>query len=94
MKLKMSKALFKISLVSFEFIIHNHASQSDDTWKINSCSDITSENTIYKINNNVSSAYTCFNILTNNITLDFNGYTINYSKSTEGYLNNYFGEKS
>jgi len=42
--------------------------------------------------NDVDSSGTCFNILANNVTLDCQGYTINYSQSAQGYaINNTLG---
>ena len=55
---------------------------------ISSCQDLTATNMTYKLNQNVSSAATCFNIKANGITLDCLGYTINYSQSSEGYAVN------
>ncbi|MCK5176448.1 MAG: right-handed parallel beta-helix repeat-containing protein, partial [Candidatus Aenigmarchaeota archaeon] len=46
---------------------------------ISSCSDLSYEGITYNLTTDVSSANTCFSIISNNITLDCNGYTINYS---------------
>ncbi len=46
---------------------------------INSCSFLGVPNTVYTLVINVSSLGTCFTILANNITLNGNGYHINYS---------------
>ena len=43
-----------------------------------SCGNLASANTIYYLNQSVTSTDTCFNIQANNITLDCNGYKINY----------------
>jgi len=49
------------------------------------CSALALENTSYYLQNNVSSPGTCFNISANNITLDCQGYQINYSALSAGY---------
>ena len=55
------------------------------------CTDLNTANTIYTLNISVSSAGTCFNITANNVTLDCQGFIINYSKSTTGYAVKNFG---
>ena len=52
------------------------------------CKDLTTANSVYTLLNNVSSNGTCFNIKANNITIDCQGYTINYSMTTTGYAVN------
>ena len=47
--------------------------------EISDCGTLDTENTIYTLTNNVNSTDTCFNITANNITLDCQGYEINYS---------------
>lgn len=57
---------------------------SFEVWNVisaSSCQELSTANTIYTLLNNVTSADTCFTIQANNITLDCNGYTINYSTS-------------
>ncbi len=49
------------------------------------CQNLTIANGNYVLMQNVFSAGTCFNILANNVVLDGNGSTINYSQSTTGY---------
>jgi len=44
-----------------------------------SCGILDKENMTYKLISNVSSSGTCFTITANNVTLDCNGYEINYS---------------
>ncbi len=51
---------------------------------IGMCLSLTLQNAVFTLTNNVSSAGTCFNILADNITLDGNGYWINYSQSSSG----------
>jgi hypothetical protein len=52
-----------------------------DAINLTGCGDLTYANTTYYLNNNVTSTGTCFNVLANNVTLDCNGYTINYSSA-------------
>ncbi len=52
------------------------------------CGTLDSENTIYILSSNVSSNGTCFTVTQPNITLDCNGYWINYTGNDTGY---YFG---
>ncbi|NOQ56037.1 MAG: DUF2341 domain-containing protein, partial [Nanohaloarchaea archaeon] len=51
----------------------------------NSCGILSNENGQYLLNNDVSSSGTCFIIGADNITLDCQGHTINYSQSGIGY---------
>ncbi|MCK5644291.1 MAG: right-handed parallel beta-helix repeat-containing protein, partial [Gammaproteobacteria bacterium] len=55
------------------------------------CSTLSTPDTIYTLTGNVSSAGTCFTIGVNNITLDCDGYTINYSGLSVGYAVNNTG---
>ncbi len=50
-----------------------------------SCGDLTMQNTYYKLIQNVASPGTCFTIKANNITLDGQGYTVNYDQSINGF---------
>jgi len=50
-----------------------------------SCGTLSTPDTVYTLTSNVSSDGTCFTIKADNITLDCNGYTINYSQSSLGY---------
>ncbi|KYK26673.1 hypothetical protein AYK26_07240 [Euryarchaeota archaeon SM23-78] len=52
---------------------------------VDSCRNLTIANSVYYMNQNISSAGTCMVIKANNITLDCQHYTINYSQSTQGY---------
>ena len=52
---------------------------------LSACGDLNNSDTTYTLTQNVSSAGTCFNITANNVTLDCNGYMINYSQSLTGY---------
>ncbi|MBW6461507.1 MAG: DUF2341 domain-containing protein [DPANN group archaeon] len=51
----------------------------------NSCGSLSDENRQYLLNNDVSASGTCFTIDADNITLDCQGYIINYSQSGVGY---------
>ena len=52
---------------------------------IDDCETLDTADTIYILNQNVSSSGTCFSIAAHNVTLDCDGFTINYSSSSEGY---------
>ncbi len=53
---------------------------------ISSCQDLSVAGEYYNLTQNVNSSSTCFNITANNITLDGNGYTVNYTTGpTAGY---------
>ncbi|KYK26674.1 hypothetical protein AYK26_07245 [Euryarchaeota archaeon SM23-78] len=54
------------------------------TNQLTACGDLDTANTVYNLTQNVSSADTCFNITANNVTLECNHYTINYSQSIYG----------
>ncbi|NLD46665.1 MAG: hypothetical protein GX660_05630, partial [Clostridiaceae bacterium] len=54
----------------------------------NTCGELNSPNTVYTLTQNVSSQGTCFTVTQPNITLDCNGYWINYTGNDIGY---YFG---
>ena len=53
--------------------------------KVYSCQDLDQANTVYYLQNDVNNSGTCFNVLANNVTLDCQGYAINYSKISVGY---------
>lgn len=48
----------------------------------------------YRLTQNVGAAGTCFDILANNITLDGQGYMVNYSQSATGYAVNATGKNN
>ncbi|UZE94234.1 MAG: VCBS repeat-containing protein [Candidatus Pacearchaeota archaeon] len=59
--------------------------------EIDSCQTLDTAGT-YTLNQNVSADTTCFNITSDNVTLDCAGYTINYSATGTGYaVNNSVG---
>jgi len=51
---------------------------------INTCQDLSVENTVYNLTADVSSPTRCFNVTANNITLDGNGFTVYYSQGGNG----------
>jgi len=53
--------------------------------EIDGCGILDTPNTIYTLNQSVSSSGTCMQVWASNITLDCNGFTINYSSSSVGY---------
>lgn len=53
-------------------------------YTVTECSNIISRG-VYNLSQNLSSAGTCLNITAQNVTLDCNGFTINYSSSSAGY---------
>lgn len=56
---------------------------------IDFCSNLSNPGKLYNLTSNVSSPRTCFTLGADNITLDCNGFTINYSQSEKGYgINN------
>ena len=52
---------------------------------ISGCRDLNETNTIYYLNESLTASGTCFNVVANNVTLDCQSYTINYSVSGLGY---------
>ena len=62
---------------------------------ITECGTLDTANAVYTLQNDVNSSGTCFTITADNVTLDCQGYTINYSaggaSDTYGvYANNIF----
>ncbi len=49
------------------------------------CGTLSASNSVYNLINSVSSTGTCFNVTASNVTIDCNGYGINYSSATTGY---------
>ncbi|MEM5871287.1 MAG: hypothetical protein QW051_00270 [Candidatus Aenigmatarchaeota archaeon] len=52
---------------------------------IDACTTLSVPDEVYYLTSNVSTTGTCFTIMANNITLDCQGYAVNYSSSTSGY---------
>jgi parallel beta-helix repeat protein len=48
---------------------------------LTACRELNIENAVYTLQNDVTSTGTCFNILANNVTLDCQGFEINYSSA-------------
>jgi len=47
---------------------------------VTECTNLTSADTVYTLSNNISApSRTCINVVANNVTLDCQGYSINYS---------------
>lgn len=80
--------VFLIAIVYSSFIINSSYTDNGSLAQIvNDCGNLNTTNGVYTLSNNVNSSTTCFNIRANNITLNCNGYEINYSHtgSTVGY---------
>jgi len=59
---------------------------------ISACGALSTADAVYTLTSSVSSTSTCFTIGADNITLDCDGYMINYSQSLAGYgINNTLG---
>ncbi len=54
---------------------------SYDDFALNTCANITTANSIYMLQSNISTSGNCFIISANNVTLDFNGFTLDSSSS-------------
>lgn len=77
-------------LIAFPLFI-GYASQGDPENIVNltSCQDITTSDTTYYLQNDVSASGTCFNIKADKIVIDGQGHTLNYSISVLGFgINN------
>ena len=68
-----------------------HEIKVEDASDLSSCQNLSIENATYYLLNNVSSAGTCMNVTANNVTLDCQGFMINYSLSVLGYAVNSTG---
>jgi parallel beta-helix repeat protein len=83
-KLKITGTVFILSVFLGLFFFVNLVSSSQIS--ISSCRELNESDTVYVLQNNVSSTETCFNVTANNVTLDCNGYEINHSyDGTLGY---------
>jgi surface protein len=76
-----SNSLSKVTAGVVDYAPLTNSKYSTD---ISSCANLSSNNTAYLLINNISSTGTCFNILANNVTINCNGYAINYSSTTTG----------
>ncbi len=80
MQLK-GRILLKTSLLAVSLVLLSQFASSLD---VSACGDLNSTNTYYKLTQNIEAGYTCFNVTASNITLDCQGFNINYSTSTDG----------
>lgn len=55
---------------------------SVENTQLSTCINLDAANTVYTMNQSVNTTATCFRILASNITLDCQGYTINYSSTS------------
>ncbi|MBU3958181.1 MAG: right-handed parallel beta-helix repeat-containing protein, partial [Nanoarchaeota archaeon] len=91
------KGMQKIRLIIFLFSLTVvfgcfYAIPANASTNINSCQNLNAANEVYVLTANVSSAGTCFAVGADNITLDGQGYWVNYSQSATGYaINNSLG---
>ncbi|MDP3026070.1 MAG: hypothetical protein Q8N63_00030, partial [Nanoarchaeota archaeon] len=65
----------------------NQITFSVESMQLNSCVDLDSANLVYVLTQNVTSTGTCFTVSAGNVTLDCQGYKINYS--TAGAISTY-----
>ncbi len=74
------------TLATFIFFIFLFISMTSlvSAGDINTCQDLSVENTVYNLTADVSSPTRCFNVTANNITLDGNGFTVYYSQGGNG----------
>ncbi len=79
-------------LIIFPYLI-GYATNEEQPNIINltSCQTLTTSNAIYYLQNDVSAAGTCFNIMADNIILDGQGFTVNYSNLVLGHAINTSG---
>lgn len=59
--------------------------EADVTVSVTACRALNQTNTIYNLTQDVSGTGTCFTVSANNVSLQCNGYMINYSQTTTGY---------
>lgn len=69
-----------------------HTQNSPYILNISSCSNLNIANVIYNLTSNVTANGTCMNINADNVTLECNGFTINYSTSEMGFGVNNSGD--
>lgn len=59
---------------------------------LTSCQNLTIHDVVYMLNQSINSAGTCFTVMAENITINGEGFTINYSRSSHGVaVNNSLG---
>jgi parallel beta-helix repeat protein len=82
------RKIFLILLFTFVFFIGFASAWADNSsliQNVNGCNLLNTSNATYTLTSSVSSTDTCFTISADNITLDCNYYTINYSSGGTGY---------
>jgi parallel beta-helix repeat protein len=72
--------VLNMGLVSATFVDDGTTAQT-----LYDCGYLNTTNAVYTMNQSVSSAGTCLNIMANNVTIDCGGNTISYSQSILGY---------
>jgi parallel beta-helix repeat protein len=77
--------LVSVGDVEYDFVVDPYIDTGALTQNVNDCGNLTTENAVYTLTQDVNSTGTCFNIQANNITLDCNGYEINYSSDGGNY---------
>ncbi|MFA5071419.1 MAG: NosD domain-containing protein [Candidatus Pacearchaeota archaeon] len=89
---KEGKIIFNFLLViGFVIFLSNFLSAVDVT----ACGTLSSANTIYVLQNDVTTTGTCFTISASNITLDLNGHNIIYgNQSSTGLYNGIFSNRN
>ncbi|MCP3684817.1 MAG: hypothetical protein GY861_19285, partial [bacterium] len=80
------------NLTDYETLATNDSVLINST-DIGSCQDLSIADTTYRLTQDVNSTGTCFNISASNVTLDCQGYLINYSRSSSGYAVVVFGDE-
>ena len=71
--------------VEFDYIVDPFSDNGSLIQYVDSCNELNTTNAVYYLNASVNNTGTCFTIAANNITLDCQGYQINYSSSSSGY---------
>jgi len=74
---------YETNSFNFELRDAGYAAKIDP--EISGCGTLNSPNTVYILEDDLSTSGTCFNILAENVTLDCNGYQIVHSIDTIGY---------
>ena len=78
--------LFSILLIVLLIgFVSTWADNGSSSQNVDGCNQLNTTGAIYTLIQNVSSNGTCFTVTAENVTLDCNGYWINYSQSEFGY---------
>lgn len=78
----MGKRLIILSVLFGIFFIGGVCAWADDgnlTQNVDGCNVLNTTNATYTLTSDVNSSGTCFNVTAENVTLDCDGYWINYS---------------